>query len=558
MTSEWVEPDSTTPNDAIRELRIDRFTAFLAVLSVLGTALVLLREVNFGVGLHLDSTAYISAARNLQEGNGFYQWDGSVFHDHAPLFPLVLALAGLFGISTITAAGYINAIALGLTIFVVTTWLRHHIESRILVTWAGCACAISPLLGNISARALSEPLFVLFVVLSLYALDRFLHTSKGSLLVLAAIYTALGCLTRYIGVTVVGSVLLVLLFQRGTAFSARIRNIFIYSTIAMLPIGIWMVRNLLVTSSLTGTVYPSEASLRRYPGSLSETILKWTLGGIDFSILSKLGTVIDIQVTPLPPTIIGVSLKFTVLIVLLALAGYKLRVLHRIGYSPDWATVAAIAVFVLVYLGSLVISVIVHQIPPVIRYMVPIYVPAVVVVTLILNALRGYASNRPPFRELGFSRKRTVSVPAAILTVSLFSWLGLQGIANLYSIEHRITHGHDGSYSSEYWADSETISYLKSHPLHGRVWSTEDRALYLLTDVPRDFWKEYYGLPSDLPDNAGFLLKRPWNGADVYFVWFHDRSYSSVEYSLEQLVELLGLETVKALKDGVVLKVPQT
>ncbi len=157
----------------MKALRVDLFTAFLAGISALGAALILLREVNYGVGLSPDSMLYISTARNLLEGNRL-----GMHFDLAPLYPLVLAFVGLFGTNVTTAAGYVNAAAFGLTVFVMTMWIRNLVQSRFLVVWAGIVCALSLPLVYVSTFAWTEPLFILFTVLSLFTLDRFLNTRQ--------------------------------------------------------------------------------------------------------------------------------------------------------------------------------------------------------------------------------------------------------------------------------------------------------------------------------------------------------------------------------------------
>ena len=60
-------------SQAILRWRPDRFTLTLAALALLGAALILARQVNYGVGIDLDSTIYISVARHLLEGEGFVE-----------------------------------------------------------------------------------------------------------------------------------------------------------------------------------------------------------------------------------------------------------------------------------------------------------------------------------------------------------------------------------------------------------------------------------------------------------------------------------------------------
>ncbi len=98
--------------------RPDGFTAFLAALGLLGAALVLLRVATYGVGLIWDSIIYISVTRNLLEGEDFIQFSGDHYVLWPPLFPMLLALASLHVFDPHDVAGFVNAAAFGLTLFV--------------------------------------------------------------------------------------------------------------------------------------------------------------------------------------------------------------------------------------------------------------------------------------------------------------------------------------------------------------------------------------------------------------------------------------------------------
>ena len=121
----------------------DRFTALLAAIGALAGALVLLRQVTYGVEIFSDSRTYIEPARNLLEGNGLVYWHGLMLVDAPPLFSFTLAGVGLFGVDAIEAAGYVNAAAFGLTVFTIALWLRSRGASRFLIVWrpARASCA---------------------------------------------------------------------------------------------------------------------------------------------------------------------------------------------------------------------------------------------------------------------------------------------------------------------------------------------------------------------------------------------------------------------------------
>ena len=82
--------------------------------------------------------------------------------------------------------------------------MRSRTRSGFLAAWAGLACALSVPLATHAVAAMTEPLFVLFAVLSLYALDRWLDGRRTSLLLTAAACAALACATRYLDFDLLG------------------------------------------------------------------------------------------------------------------------------------------------------------------------------------------------------------------------------------------------------------------------------------------------------------------------------------------------------------------
>ena len=232
--------------------RPDRFTLLLAGIAALGAALVLAREVSYGVGLSWDSVEYISVARSLLAGDGFTRFFGGVYKAFPPLYPVLLAAASLFLFDPRDIAGLLNAVIFGLTIFVAGRYLRLRLQSRFLVGWAGLVIALAIPLTDIAAQALSETAFILLATLALIQADAFLSDGKRSALLWAAAFTALACLTRFMGVTALVAVALLLLCQRGVALPDKAKRIVVYALIAATPVGLWILRTFLLTGTPTG------------------------------------------------------------------------------------------------------------------------------------------------------------------------------------------------------------------------------------------------------------------------------------------------------------------
>ena len=533
------------------KLRIDWFTILLASIGALGTALVLLREATYGVGLGVDSVTYISTARSLSEGDGFTAWYGGPYGGAAPLFPLAAASLGIFGIDAVPASGYLNAAAFGLTIFALTMWLRCRVRSRLLVIWASCACALAVSLASLSAMALTSPLFILFVVLSLFALDRFLDTGNRSLLLIAAACAAMACLTRYIGLTVLMSALPILLLQRSAAFPTRAMNVAIYSIVALIPIGAWMLRNLLVLGSLTGRVFPTEFELLESAHKATDEIALWTFGQTGFDYLHTYSQRFSSAFFDGYPILGDILFKIAVLLTLVIVAGYLLIRMHRRGQSQDWLAFAVPATFIVVYAAFLAVSLPLTDImlPP--RYLAPMYVPMLASAVLALDQFHRWTRGRRTIGTLPLLWKWPLPRPigqtslyALALAAALALWIPQHVSANQDDIRQWNEQGM--GYASKKWAESDILRYRKAHSIEGPIWTTEPLAMYLWIDAPT------YELPRDL---AGSEHLR--NVGDMRLLWFygHRDVPWRPRYSLGEILNTLPeLELEAILEDGIILK----
>ena len=496
----------------------------LAALGVFGALLILLRHVNYGVGLDDDAGPYIAAARNLVAGNGFLLWHGGPYQGAVPLFPLLLAAAGFVGLDVIAAAGYVNAAAFGLTVVAVAAWVKRHARSPWLAVWAGSACALSPALAFRAAFAAPEVAFVLLVVVSLSRLDRFFDTGKTLVLLLAAAAAAAACLTHYLGVTVIGAGMLVLLLHDAAVKRTRNRDAAIWLAVSLGPAGVWVMRNLLVTGTPFGPVaaapFSGLISLHRATGEL----VSWLLGhsGLDLlngAVRSAAG--IDLTGAAAPAAI---AVQAAILAAAALGAGALAR--RRPGFARRHRTVLTIAlVFAAAYLLAGVVL-------PV-RYLLPLFPPLLVVSALVL----------------GEASKQAGRVGRVVASV-MWLWLALPAVATYGDVRRWIDDGPGIGYASKRWIESDVIRYLNANPLAGAaVWSTAPLALYFHTD---------HRLVVAMDSSLGELTERLGSrspAAPTYLVWFDDSSRRGRDYGAGDVAALPGAEPVADLEDGVIFRI---
>ena len=501
-------------------------------LGVLGALLILLREANFGVGLTWDSGSYLSVARNLVAGNGLLEWNGTRYQGAAPLFPLLLAAVGLFGVDAAAAAGSVNAAAFGLTVFAVTVWLQRHVRAPLLAVWAGCACALSPALAPAAAHAWNEIVFILFVVVSLSLLDRFLSAGKLPALLLAAVAAAAASLTRYLGVTLIGAGALIILLRNDAAVRTRIRDAAIWSAASTALFGAWLVRNIFVLGSVFGNNFPNGFSALVSLHNLTGELALWLLGQTGSHLLNAaLGGAAGVDAATLP----AVAANAVMLILPTMGIGYALA-RSRPGFLPAHRTVLTVTlVFTAVYVLFLAIFLPLGDTTLPGRYLLPIFPPLLIAATLALDRIMSHARAR--------------SAPG-VVSVVMSLWLVWQAGANYYDIRQWLEDG--AGYTAREWTESDVIRYLNDNRLTGAWWSSDPQALYFHTDI------RARTIAMSLATVKDQLANR--DPAESTYVVLFDLSflYRYYDYDYDDLAKLLEMEPVADLEDGAIFRIVAT
>ncbi len=522
--------------NACSKLWPGRFTLLLAALGALGAALILAREASYGVGLSGDFNTYLSTARNLLAGEWFVQINDWPYLHWPPLYPLLLAAASLAVSTPYAVAGPLNAAVFGLTIFVAGQYLRQHIQHRFLVIGACLAIMLAIPLTRVASHAIAEAPFILFVTLALVQTSKFLDTGKWSDLIWAAVFAALAFLTRYIGVTLIITMLPLLLFQRGVAPWEKVKRIGLYVLIAALPVALWLVRNFLAHGRLHGSRNPSP----------------WTLLEILDKFFSDLAGWVFLY---LPPGDVRVAATVLTGIALLALAifvGYMfIRSYKDDGFRGRWSPFYLFGGFALVYLVFLTASQSQTEILPLgDRYLSPLYIPLLFAAVFALDRLLSYARERaslitvgslPIIRTIVRGGAERVSLPAVIAALGLSLWLSCGAALNAREIR-RSNEGTGMGLAGPTWTNSEVLRYIREELADSPVFSNYTRAIYIYTDHAN------YHI---LPRGVGSARRDIENAADgAYVAWFYDRY--GYDYSILQLPRL---DPIVELKDGVILKV---
>ncbi len=405
-------------------------------------------------------------------------------------------------------AGPLNAALFGGVVLSCGAFLRRRLAAQPLWGWCGCAAIVlSPPLVLWASTAMPETLFVLFAMGALILVAE--KDPPTGRLALATALTALACLTRHAGGTLVVVVSAMLLLASNLHWAKRLRRAAAYATLASAPSGLWL---LLVRPPIEH--YQTDAWLPVL-ASLGDYMATWVF--------------LELPTTTWFGTGWG-ALLASVALFSIGVAALRKRLIWRplvvfTGY------VVANLVFLLIAaeLGSFVA---VQK-----RYLVPSYVPCLFVAWLVVGNCLGAKAPATTGRPMP-KRPRL----AVLLTLMVAPWLAYQAVMHKSAIVERNLRGFD--YDRPRWRDSEALRYLRQHLAHdarnSRVYveSGHTPAVYFHTGIAPFI---YYCAAN--PRDGDYLL---WLQATPDPCAGQDITYSSHA--------MPGLDPVANFADGVLLR----
>ena len=499
----------------------DHCALLIACIAGLGTAHILARTSTYGAAIGTDSVAFLSTAMNFLAGEGWRSFAGWPPVGWPPLFPLLLTAFGWVGIDLLEAGRWINAAAFGLTILAAGRYLRSNVRSQWLALAATAIIAASLPLSDWAANYTTEPLFVLLTLLALIQLAAFLDRRTTAPLWWAAVFTALAALTRYPGVALIGTGVLILLPL------ARLRHTLAFGAISSVPLLAVLAFNWTTSKTLTG-------------GRLTTSGQSLSVG------LSQTGAVFHEWVVP-PNAPNGAAYLLWLVVGLVVLAGVAAVVLRGRRPDPEAAPSSiglrpvlpfgGFAVIYLVFIVAVVPLTVDQGIDS--RYLLPIYVPLLLTAALLLDRFLSIAT-----------AGRMMAIRYGLVSLVLLSTLthvGCSALKNLRLTARAYTAGYPAqAYNAAHWRHSETVKYLQYHHLEGKIYSNH-KALAWFADrtvAP--------GKHQPLPGEIVYVD----NEAGAHIVWFWEFYYRDrYDYDIMDLHVLPGLETVAELSDGVVFRI---
>jgi hypothetical protein len=478
-----------------------------------GSLMVILLTKHSGLGISPDSIYYLSTADSIIAGKGFYQFDGKPFVMFPVGYPILLSILKVFfGGSFLKIIPIFNAFLFGLTIFISGHILEKTNHSKWLKWVVLFIIALSPSLLEVYTMLWSETLFITEVVLFIYFGDLYFEKYNYKYLFTMAIIAAIAADTRLAGVAVIATGGLLILMSRDLNWRQKFRHILFYSAISISFFVFNLIRNTLLTQTLTGNrqkgVTPFLENLKYY----GLVLTNW----LPFSK----------RISAFPTVVAFLFLAIVMVVFVVRFLKSKehhtyekLAVAFTLMYSIFMLAVATISRFETINN----------------RLLAPFYIPC-------LLTLSFYIASFFKIAKTGTFKITLIGVIALLTTTTIFQYSDMDRATYLENKEGGI-----GGYSDDDWfVTSGLLNYLKSTPsffASGKpIYSNAAHAVYFKTNHQAQILPErkYVNLVNEFNNMPSQIL-----------IWFNNEDNPEV-LNLQEVVSTKKLQIIGSFNDGVI------
>jgi 4-amino-4-deoxy-L-arabinose transferase-like glycosyltransferase len=500
------------------------------LLALLAVTIHLTASLRWGLGVSHDSVFYLSAARNLLDGNGL-QWPSGgatlkpLVH-FPPLYPIALSLVSFLIGDINQGAIWISAIFFGVNVLLIAILIYLGTRSYIASLIGGLIGLFSPILLEIHLDMMSEPLYLTCALTALGMMVVYIKSQKRWQFFVAALASSLAFLTRYVGVSVVATGCIALLLWFPGRMKRKLWVASGYGFIAVLPSVIWYVRNYLLTGSFTNRV------LSYHPISFTQ----WKEGAVALA-------------SWMLPVEIPFRIRFIVIaIVLLGIGGLLVwKVIHvwhaeNRQASQDIRPIQVLILHGVIYSIGLLFSLTFTDAST--RLNNRILSPLLAVVLILSVVGLTWVITRIRLRSISVSNVFGFTLSMAMICV--------YAVQSAFLIEDVRQYGR--GFNGEPWRNSQVIERVSALDQEVILYSNEAFSLYYLTEISA-YWvpEKYDPVKAEIRHNYEELMKAMHDDLSRYnsaLVLFHPDSLKQGTASLEELTS--GLVKVFEADDGVI------
>lgn len=451
------------------------------LISIIGLVLVIVYTRHGGIGISPDSIAYLSVARNLMAHGTPVDYMLRPLVDFPVFYPFFLTVTGwMTGTDPLLIAPWINGFLLA-GIILMLGYLMNSFQgvTRLYKCIVLSLIAVSPSLLEIYSMLWSETVFILLTVLFIAGFHHYLKKRTIYRLLACGLIASVACITRYAGVTLIGTGFMLLVLDDSLEWRKRLLHCCWFTLASASLLIINLSRNAMITGSLTGPRVRGILSLGDNIIYTGRVVCEWLpVGGQQSELVS------------------GVMIFIFVLVCLLFLLR---KWAGSFGTAADQCFLAFFIVYTVFIIG---ISTVSHFEQLNNRLLSPLYIPMIISLTSWVPGTLGKL--RPvPFKT---------AAGLLLLIVFFFARYQYQQVAKMYD---DVKDSGIPGYTEDSWRASETARFLREHSGYFNtdydIYSNAHEAAYFNGGISAE------SLPHrrDKNDTRDFF-----NQDGFYLVWF--------------------------------------
>jgi len=478
-----------------------------------GFFIIFLFTRHSGIGVCPDGVVYTTAAENLRATGKYIDFTHEPVIDFPAFYSIFLSGAmWLSGLKPLIFAPFLNAFLFAAIIYLTGAIMEHFEYKSKWYKAAILSCVVlSPGLLEDYSMMWSETLFILFLLLFMMAMYRYLQAGSKKALMAAAIITSVACITRYAGITIIATGGIIILLNNKLSIKRRLVDGLIFGAVGPLLLIINFWRNYMVSGTLTG----------HREQSITPLITNVQDAGIVFS-------------NWLPFVHGNKTSATTVVIVIIA----GLAILCITQFLKDrriFRYEGIAAAYSLFYILFMIITATISRFEGLnSRFMTPAFISLLWSGSYWLVPLSKQSKR--------FARKFALAA-LGVLILSSFQYNQLAADAETWD---GVKDAGIPGYTEDQWTKSETVQFIEKNALPFKknytIYSDAYDAIYWFTGRPGKFLpaREYE------PEVKEFL-----NDPHCYMVWFNDGvNFDLVDLSFITRVKKMKL--VKQFSDGAI------
>jgi hypothetical protein len=474
------------------------------IAAIAGFLIILLFTQTYNIGISPDSIVYTSVARKLVSDHTLHTYNNSPLVDFPAFYPVFLAITMFITKHDILAiAPFVNALLFSLVVFFSGRIINRFQHPSCMYRWMALTfITTSVCLLSVYYMLWSETLFILLTLIFFLSLHKYFNTRTLQNLLVTALVTALSCVTRYAGISLIGTGCLLLLFDPQLTIWKKLLHLTFFTLTASSLLALILYFNFLLEGTLTGdhkqSITPFVTNLYYYGKVLFNWFLSYNRSNF---------------------VVILFGLAVIVLFVIIFIK-------NRIKKTPFYSYENILITFFLVYASFIIISSTLSRYDRIDnRLLAPLFIPLVLGMSGWINSI---ISNN-------YRGTRRWIIAISTLLAIIFE------INQLFALPSVIK---QRSYNSSKWQNSSIAKFIRVNKAGFRkdytIYSNSNWAVYFFTGLGAD------PLPNrNIPQEVNDFYKEE----KIYLVWFNTDANSN-DLSLKEITSNKHMSLVNSFSDG--------